>query len=81
MVSVMQPFMVSLTSDRNTPVAITAAFDIPTDIAREIYPPVRSTKPSYLMICSRSLQDIESSRSYIDELYSPDQQKCLEAIM
>lgn len=27
------------------------------------------------------LQDIESSRSYIDELYSPDAQKCLEAIM
>ncbi|XP_032688933.1 armadillo repeat-containing protein 8-like [Odontomachus brunneus] len=25
--------------------------------------------------------DIESSRSYIDELYSPDQQKCLEAII
>lgn len=36
---------------------------------------------NYIAIFSRSLQDIESSRSYIDELYSPDAQKCLEAIM
>jgi hypothetical protein len=27
------------------------------------------------------LQDIESSRSYIDELYSTEPQKCLNAIM
>ncbi|KYN40780.1 Armadillo repeat-containing protein 8 [Trachymyrmex septentrionalis] len=29
----------------------------------------------------RTREDIESSRSYIDELYSPDAQKCLEAII
>jgi len=27
------------------------------------------------------LQDVECSRSYIDELYSPEVDKCLEAIV
>jgi hypothetical protein len=27
------------------------------------------------------LQDVECSRSYIDELYSPEGDKCLEAIV
>jgi hypothetical protein len=34
-----------------------------------------------LFFCLQMLQDVECSRSYIDELYSPEGDKCLEAIV